>query len=233
MHSLAVPASVEPALLHSYRSDAGIVTMKPNAVTHRARRLVLLAFIAGGTIVTQELVSASASIIERSNQTDSMLVALTNAVNTVRGSLGRLAGAHNAEPGAIVRDFDAAFDQILERLDHRLTSTPSGGLDLAVIDIERRAFIQAVDTTPTQENSPYLATGWRAVDLQAQKLTGAILGQRELLEMTRARAILQAEMMVALSSGVALLMIAYFVWRPIIALRAALHYRRLITPLFG
>jgi hypothetical protein len=207
--------------------------MKPSAVTHSARRLVLLAFIAGGTIVTQELVSASTSIIEQSDQADSMLVALTNAVNTARGSLGRLAGAQDAVPGAIVQDFDAAFDHILGRLDPRLTSPPSGGLDLAVIDIERRAFIQAVDTTSTQENSPYLATGWRAIDLQAQKLIGAILGQRELLEMTKSRAIMQAEMMVALSSGIALLMIAYFVWRPIIALRAALHYRRLITPLFG
>ena len=207
--------------------------MKPNSVTNRSRRLALLAFIAGGTIATQEFVSASASVIERSNQTDSMRVALTNTVNTVHGSLGRLAGVGDAELGAAVRDFDAAFDRILARLDPRLTSTPAGGLDLESIDIERRAFTHALDVASTPEDSPYLATGWRAIDLHAQKLTGLILAQREFLEMTKSHAVLQAEMMVALSSGVALLMIGYFIWRPIIAMRAALNHRRLITPLFG
>ena len=207
--------------------------MKPNSVTNRSRRLIVLAVIAGGTIVTQELVSASASVIERSNQTDSMLVALTNTVNTVRGSLGRLAGVRDAEFGATVRDFNAAFDQILERLGPRLTSTPSGGLDLETIAIERRSFIHALDTASTPQDSPYLATGWRAIDLQAQKLTGAILGQREFLEMTKSRAVLKAELIIALSSGVALLLIAYFAWRPVIAMRAALNHRRLIAPLFG
>ena len=135
--------------------------------------------------------------------------------------------------GGIVRDFDAAFDRILARLDPRLTSTPSGGLDLVTIDIERRAFTHALGAASTPEDSPYLATRWRAIDLHAQKLTGAILAQREFLEMTKSHAVVQAEMMVALSSGVALLMIGYFVWRPIIAMRAALNHRRLIPPLFG
>ena len=75
---------------------AGIVMMKPNSVTNRSRRLVLLAFIAGSTIVTQEFVSASVTVVERSNQTDSMLVALANTVNTVHGSIGRLAGVGDA-----------------------------------------------------------------------------------------------------------------------------------------
>jgi hypothetical protein len=202
-------------------------------LTSRVRRLLLLAFIAGGTIVTQELLSASRGVIERSDRTDSILVALTNSVNTIHGSLGRLAGVRDVEIRAIVNDFDAAFDRILARLDPRQTSTPPGELDLETIDIERRAFIHAVDNASTPDSSPYLATGWRAIDLQARKLTGTILGQRERLAMIRSRAILLAEMMVALSSAVALLMIAYVVWRPIIAVRAGLAHRRWITPLFG
>ena len=202
-------------------------------MANRTRRLVVVAFVvAGVTILTQGLVSASASAIERSEQTDSLLVALTHSVTTVQGSLGRLVGVRDAELRADVRDFDAAFDRILARLDPGLTSTPSNGLDLRAIDVERRAFIHVVDAASTPESSPYLATGWQAIDLQARKLTGAILGQRELLEMTKSRMVLKAETMVALSSGLALLMMAYFVWRPIIARRGALKHSRWVHPLF-
>ena len=209
--------------------------MELNSVADRTRRLALVAFVvAGGTILTQALVSASASAVERSDQTDSILVALTHTVNTVQGSLGPLVGARDAaELRGAVRDFDAVFDRILARFDGGLASTPPGELDLGAIDVEQRALIHAVDTASTPESSPYLASGWRAIDLQAQKLTGAILRQRELLEIARSRTILQAETMVALSSGGVLLLMAYFVWRPVIAMRAALNHRRLIAPLFG
>lgn len=191
--------------------------MEPKSVANRTRRLVVVAFVvAGVTILTQGFVSASASAIERSEQTDSLLVALSHTVTTVQGSLGRLVGQRDAERRDNVRDFDAAFDRILAQLDPGLTATPSSGVDVGAIDVARRAFTDAVDAASTPESSPYLATGWQAIDLQARKLTGAILGQRELLEMTKSRAILTSETMVALSSGLALLMISYFLWRPII-----------------
>jgi hypothetical protein len=196
-------------------------------MAHRAGRLVLIAVVAGATIVTQAIVSASTSTIEQIDRTDSMLAELTQTVNGISTSLRGLVGVRDAELRELVRAFDDAFDRSLARL------TSPAGLDLTSIDLERRAFVDTLDTPLTRETSLYAATGVRAFDLQALKLAGAILAQREIIELTKAQVLHRAEMMVALSCISALLMIAYLVWRPLIAARTAQAHPGWVSPLFA
>ena len=207
----------------------------------RIGRLVIIAAIGTGAIVTQQLVSATTIAVEQIERTDSVLAELATTIDTVNGPLSRLDSARAAELEAMASDIDAAIDRSFARVSVQLVGAPSstpgvdqptdermaaarfGALALRAIDVERQAFVRAIRAAAASDSAPFHASGYRSIELHARKLAGTILGQREMLEVGKSRALNQAEMMVALSSAAALLMMAYLIRRPMLAAQVALQ----------
>lgn len=205
----------------------------------RIGRLVIIAAIGTGAIVTQQLVSATTLAVEQIERTDSVLADLATTIDTVNGPLSRLDSATELE--ALASDIDAAIDRSFARVSVQLVGAPSstpgvdqptdermaaarfGALALRAIDVERQAFVRAIRAAAASDSAPFHASGYRSIELHARKLAGTILGQREMLEVGKSRALNQAEMMVALSSAAALLMMAYLIRRPMLAAQVALQ----------
>ena len=205
----------------------------------RIGRLVIIAAIGTGAIVTQQLVSATTIAVEQIERTDSVLADLATTIDTVNGPLSRLDSATELE--ALASDIDAAIDRSFARVSVQLVGAPSstpgvdqptdermaaarfGALALRAIDVERQAFVRAIRAAAASDSAPFHASGYRSIELHARKLAGTILGQREMLEVGKSRALNQAEMMVALSSAAALLMMAYLIRRPMLAAQVALQ----------
>jgi hypothetical protein len=201
----------------------------------RIGRLVLIAAIGTGAILTQHQVSATTMAVQQIERTDSMLAELTNTINTITGPLSQLVRGHDTELDALASDVDAALDRSLARVSGQLVEPASstgvdeptaarfGVLALAAIDVERQAFIRAIRAAATSDATPFHASGFRSIELHARKLAGTILGQREILEVAKSRALRQADLMVACSSTAALLMMAYLIRRPPLAARITLQ----------
>jgi hypothetical protein len=202
----------------------------------RIGRLVLIAAVGTGAILTQNLVSATNTAVEQIDRTDSLLAELTTTVTTIDGQLSQLVPTGDTDLDALANDVDAAFDRGLARVSVQLAATPSstpsvdeptgdrlasarfGALALAAIDAERQAFVQAIKAAAA-DGSPFHASGFRSIELHARKLAGTILGQREILEVAKSRALRDTETLVACSSAAALLMMAYLIRRPILDAR--------------
>ena len=220
-------------------------------MTERIGRLLLFAAIMGGGILTQRVVAATAIAVEQIERTDSALADLAATINSMSASLSRLVSLSETELDAWANDFNAAFDRTFVRLGahesrfastthhveepagNRPASRSSGEIDFNVIEVDRRAFVRAVTMAATEQPMPYHARGQREIELRARKLAGAILGQRELIELAKSRTLFHAEMMVTLSSMAAMLLMAYLIWRPVVAARAAQTQSRWFTPLFA
>ena len=201
----------------------------------RIGRLVIIAAIGTGTIVTQQLVSATTIAVEQIERTDSVLAELASTIDTINGPLSRVDSLRETDLDALASDIDAALDRSLARVSVQLVGAPSstpgvdqptdermaaarfGVLALRAIDVERQAFIRAIRAAAAADSAPFHASGSRSIELHARKLAGTILGQREILEIGKYRALNQAEMMVALSSAAALVMMAYLIRRPMLA----------------
>ena len=206
----------------------------------RIGRLVIIAAIGTGTIVTQQLVSATTIAVEQIERTDSVLAELASTIDTINGPLSRVDSVRETDLDALASDIDAAIDRGLARVSAQLVGAPSstpgvdqptdermaaarfGALALKAIDVERQAFIRAIRAAAAADSAPFHASGSRSIELHARKLAGTILGQREILEIGKSRALNQAEMMVALSSAAALVMMAYLIRRPMLAAQVAL-----------
>jgi hypothetical protein len=206
----------------------------------RLGRLVIIAAIGTGAIVTQQLVSATTIAVEQIARTDSVLAELASTIDTINGPLSRVDSAET-DLVALASDIDAAIERSLARVSTQLVGAPSstpgvdqptdermaaarfGALALRAIDVERQAFVRAIRAAAASDSAPFHASGSRSIELHARKLAGTILGQREILEVGKSRALNQAEMMVALSSAAALLMMAYLIRRPMLAAQVALQ----------
>jgi hypothetical protein len=201
----------------------------------RIGRLVIIAAIGTAAIVTQRLVSATTTAVAQMERTDSMLAELTNTVNTLNDPLLRLVRMRETELGALASDVDAAFDHSLARISGQLveTASPAPGVEeqphdrsaaahfaalaIAAIDVERQALVSAMRAAASADPSPFHATGSRSIELHARKLASSILSQREILEVAKQQALRDAETIVTCSSAAALLMMAYFIRRPVLA----------------
>ena len=127
----------------------------------RIGRLVIIAAIGTGTIVTQQLVSATTIAVEQIDRTDSVLAELATTIDTINGPLSRLDSARETELDALASDIDAAIDRSFARVSMQLVGAPSstpgvdqptdermaaarfGALALRAIDVERQAFVRS------------------------------------------------------------------------------------------
>lgn len=206
----------------------------------RIGRLVIIAAIGTGAIVTQQVVSATTQAVEQIQRTDSVLAELATTIDTINGPLSRLENVPEAELDSLASDIDAVIDKSFARVSVQLMGTASApgvtrpaddrgaaarfnALALSAIDAERQAFVQAIRAAAAPDSAPFRASGLRSIELHGRKLAGTILGQREILEVGKTRALNQAELMVALSSAAALLMMAYLIRRPLLAAQVALR----------
>jgi hypothetical protein len=94
------------------------------------------------------------------------------------------------------------------------TPRGAGTSGLRDIDVERRAYAQAVVTAATSETTPYHPSGVRLIDLQAQKLLATITVQRDHTTVAKSGALFAAETYVWLALPAAALIISYLIWRP-------------------
>jgi hypothetical protein len=196
----------------------------------RLGRLVIIAAIGTGAIVTQQLVSATTLAVEQIEKTDSVLADLATTIDTINSPLSRLENVPETDLESLASDIDAAIDKSFTRVSVQLNQPKDvsgaaarfGALALSAIDAERQAFVNAIRSAAAVDSGPFQASGFRSIELHGRKLAGTILGQREILEVGKTRALNQAELMVALSSAAALVMMAYLIRRPLIAGQVAL-----------
>ena len=194
-------------------------------------RLLLTVIVMTGALNTVRLVSATAEAVEQISATEEALAELTQYITGVHAAnRERLTTDAWLAPEEMIT-FDATFDRRLARLN-RLTAEMtaatahvggwSGGFaprgaapgGLRDIDVERRAYVQAVMTSGTSETTPYHPRGVRLIDLQAQKLLATITVQRDHTTVAKAGALFVAETNVWLTLPAAALIISYLIWRP-------------------
>ena len=191
-------------------------------------RLLLTVIVVAGTVHAVRLVSSTADAVERIGLTEQALADLAQYVTGIHATnRERLTAEAPASEEMI--EFDATFDRRLARLTTLTaemtaatthvgswpgaSAAATGGL--RAIDLDRRAYVQAVATAATSETTSYQPGGVRLIDLQAQKLLTTITAQRDHANAAKTGALLAAETTVSLALPAAALIISYLIWRPV------------------
>ena len=190
-------------------------------------RITLTIAVAVGAVGSIFVVATTVTAVAHVDRTDNALADLSHDIAdghaAVRGSA--------TTPGSSI---DAALAAFKNAVDHRMarlrnlnalierradanvwTEPLQGNADVQRIEDEWRAYVAAAVFTPTVPAGE-LAMRLRMFDLHARKLILAVATVRDHADAARARALFGAEGMVALSSGLGGLLIAYLLWQPVL-----------------
>jgi hypothetical protein len=189
-------------------------------------RVALTIAVGSGAAGSILIVSAAVTAVEHIDRTDTALADLSHDIADGHASiLGRATTPGSSVDAALV-PFEKAVDRgearlrnlnilIEQRADASAWTQPlQGNVDVQRIEEERRAYVTAVLTTPTTAVND-LAMRMRMFDLHARKLILTVATVRDSADAARARALFAARGMVALSSGLGGLLIAYLIWYPV------------------
>jgi hypothetical protein len=188
-------------------------------------RLVLTIAVGVGAVGSILVVATTVKAVAHVDRTDNALADLSHDIADGHASIrGQV-----TTPGSPV---DAALAAFKKAIDHRMTRLRNlnalierqadanvwaeplqGNLDVQHIEDDWRAYVASV-ITPTVPAGE-LAMRLRMFDLHARKLILTVATVRDHADTARARALFGAEGMVALSSGLGGLLIAYLIWHPV------------------
>ena len=198
-------------------------------------RVALTIAVGCGAIGSRLFVSATVQAVEQIDRTDNALADLSHDFAGGHASIRALV----TMPGSSVDVALVTFEDVVHRNLARLrnlnalvepqadayvwTQPQLGNVDVQHIEGEWRAYVTAAAIIPTVPARD-LAMRLRMLDLYARKLFLTVATVRDGVAAARARALVAVEGVVALSSGLGGLLIAYLIWHPVfgdVRLRAA------------
>ena len=189
-------------------------------------RLALTSAVGAAAVVSLSLVSGSVKAVEDIDRTDATLAELSQYIAEGHASIRGLVATPGSSADAALVSFEKAVDRRIARLQtlntlvqqrtsaYVWTKPPQANVDVQRIDNERREYVSAGATAPTTGFSDS-AMGLRLLDLRARKLIVTVDAMRDSAETARAQALVAAEEITTLSSGVGGLLIAYLIWFPV------------------
>jgi hypothetical protein len=179
---------------------------------------------ASGTVL---VVSGALKAVEQIDRVDSSLSELSHYIADGHASIrGRMTALGPFADDVLVR-FDTGVERRIARFRHlatdletstsayAFTSPLRGNVDVQRVEEERRTYVTAATTTITTPVNN-LAMRLRLFDQHAQKLIQTVEAVRDSADTARARALLVANAMVALSSGIGVLLIVCLIWPPVL-----------------
>ena len=179
---------------------------------------------ASGTVL---VVSGALKAVEQIDRVDSSLSELSHYIADGHASIrGRMTTLGPFADDVLVR-FDTGVERRIARFRHlatdletstsayAFTSPLRGNVDVQRVEEERRTYVTAATTTITTPVNN-LAIRLRLFDQHAQKLIQTVEAVRDSADTARARALLVANAMVALSSGIGVLLIVCLIWPPVL-----------------
>ena len=193
-------------------------------------RLLLTAIVIAGAMNAVSVVSATSDAIVQIGRAETAMAELTQYITGTHAAIRERVAVGEAPVPQAMSEFNATFDRRLAELNTLTAQVTeatghvgswsggfmperSGTTNLRAIDVERRAYVQAVSTAGV-EDTPYHPSGVRLIDLRAQKLLATVTAQRDYTDVAKSGALLAAEITVMLSFPAAAMLISYLVWRP-------------------
>jgi len=178
---------------------------------------------ASGTVF---LVSGALNAVEQIDRIDSSLSELSHYIADGHASIRERMTALGSFADEVLVRFDTGVERRIARFRRLATDleaptsayvfTPPlrGNVDVQRVEEERRTYVTAATATITAPVDN-LAMRLRLFDQHAQKLIQTVEAVRDSADTARARALLVANGMVALSSGIGVLLIVCLIWPPV------------------
>ena len=178
-------------------------------------------------IVSLYLVSGTVKAVEDINLTDDTLAELSQFVAEGHASIRRIMATPGSSADAALVGFEKAVERRIARLRalNELVEKRAGAyvwteavgtnVDVQQLEQEGRAYVTAGAAAPST-GSEESAMGLHLFDLRAKKLMVTVSAMRDRVEAARTQALGVAQEIMALSSGVGALLIAYLIWYPVL-----------------
>lgn len=189
--------------------------------------IVLTIGIVCGALGTTLLVSSALKAVEHVDRVNNTLAELSHYIADGHASIRGPVSAPGSPSDDALEHFNrgverrvAQFRNLKTDLEQQAsaylwTQLLLGNTDVFRVDEERRAYVTAAvaaATTPARDRGVSL----RTLDLRAQKLIQTVEALRDSTDMARGRALIAVDGIVALSSGVGVLLIVYLMWHPLL-----------------
>ena len=201
--------------------------MKTHATSDHDRqlsgRVAMTITVACAAAVAVFLVSGALRAIAQIGRVENALAELSHYVAdghaAIRSSFATLAGF---DSGSLAR-FDAGVERRVSGLrtlnvvleegisTYWWTEPLRKDVDIPRFEQDRNAYVASAETTAATGGQDS-AIGLRLFDLRAQKLLQNIEAMRDSVDTARARALVDVDGLMALSSGIGVLLIAYLIW---------------------
>jgi len=178
-------------------------------------------------IVSLYLVSGTVKAVEDINLTDDTLAELSQFVAEGHASIRRIMATPGSSADVALVGFEKAVERRIARLRalNELVEKRAGAyvwteavgtnVDVQQLEQEGRAYVTAGAAAPST-GSEESAMGLHLFDLRAKKLMVTVSAMRDRVEMARTQALGVAQEIMAPSSGVGALLIAYLSWYPVL-----------------
>jgi len=175
-------------------------------------------------IVSLYLVSGTVKAVEDIDLTDDTLAELSQFVAEGHASIRRIMATPGTSADAALVGFEKAVERRIARLRtlndlvekragaYVWTEPVGTNVDVQQLEQEGRAYVTAAPATGSEES----AMGLHLFDLRAKKLMVTVSAMRDRVEAARTQALGVAQEIMALSSGVGALLIAYLIWYPVL-----------------
>jgi hypothetical protein len=187
-------------------------------------RISLTLAVATLALVSLYLVSGTVKAVEDIDLTDDTLAELSQFVAEGHASIRRIMATPGSSADAALVGFEKAVERRIERLRalNELVEKRAGAyvwteavgtnVDVQQLEQEGRAYVTAAPSSGSEES----AMGLHLFDLRAKKLMVTVSAMRDRVEAARTQALGVAQEIMALSSGVGALLIAYLIWYPVL-----------------
>jgi len=175
-------------------------------------------------LVSLYLVSGTVKAVEDIDLTDDTLAELSQFVAEGHASIRRIMATPGSSADAALVGFEKAVERRIARLRtlndlvekragaYVWTEPVGTNVDVQRLEQEGRAYVTAAPATGSEES----AMGLHLFDLRAKKLMVTVSAMRDRVEAARTQALGVAQEIMALSSGVGALLIAYLIWYPVL-----------------
>ena len=175
-------------------------------------------------IVSLYLVSGTVKAVEDIDLTDDTLAELSQFVAEGHASIRRIMATPGTSADAALVGFEKAVERRIARLRtlndlvekragaYVWTEPVGTNVDVQRLEQEGRAYVTAAPAAGSEES----AMGLHLFDLRAKKLMVTVSAMRDRVEAARTQALGVAQEIMALSSGVGALLIAYLIWYPVL-----------------
>jgi len=187
-------------------------------------RISLTLAVATLALVSLYLVSGTVKAVEDIDLTDDTLAELSQFVAEGHASIRRIMATPGSSADAALVGFEKAVERRIERLRalnelvekragaHVWAEAAGANVDVQQLEQEGRAYVTAAPSGGSEES----AMGLHLFDLRAKKLMVTVSAMRDRVEAARTQALGVAQEIMALSSGVGALLIAYLIWYPVL-----------------